>query len=84
MYLGPGTFVFFLDAGSEVYVLVESQADSSLDASEKSWTTGELVLRPCTLLDAHENSTEVESLFRRSLYSRQLFSRVSAAGAAGN
>src|SRR5689334_8644162 len=42
MYLGPGTLVFFLDAGSEVYVLVESQADSSLDASEKSWTTENL------------------------------------------
>ena len=83
MYLGSGTFVFFLDAGSEVYVLVESQADCGLDANEKCWITGEVVLGLCTLLGAHENRTEVESLFRRFLYSRQPPSRASAADAAG-
>ena len=44
MFLGPGTFVSFLDAICELHVPVESQADYWLDANEKPWITGEVVL----------------------------------------
>ena len=76
-----GTFVSLLDAGCELHVLAESEADFWLDANEKSWITGEVVLRPCTLLNAHETSTEVS---RSLLYFYQFPPYVCSADATGS